>query len=220
MYSNFNVFVNIQVVNGVAYIATLDKTHVLSGILRDFEVVKTDTLTAVTATLDTYHNANILFILEQKELEKIAAIRQTPLASDLDARIRKYDGVVEFVTDWSLVGYRVFGDTSQLKQEQRISFIHGKNDELSLEVSYPFANGAYTVINGGKDVGYLALAKIGRDFEDGSFGYTTVADVLLKGHKTTYDYSVQCELAKLCLENYLRANGETEVLEAYKNMIA
>lgn len=208
MYNNFNLFVNIQVINGQLHVATLDKHDVFS-IKEDFEIIgNSDVLSVVKEKLNEYYyDTNVLFILEQKEFEKTIAIRYTPLASDLDAIIKKYPGRVDFIPDWSLLGYRVYGNVNNLKQGKVYAFIKGRNDELGVEIGYPF-NGLYTVMSGGTEIGFIALAKCGREFEDGSYGTTTVAEVLLKGHKPTYSYSLQCEIARLCLENYLRACDE------------
>lgn len=213
MLSNHKIFIDIQEVNGDFHVATLDKSKPLFGIFENFEVFGGDKMSVVniiTKKLDRYQfcGANILFILDEKELIKIQAIRQTPLASDLEGFIEKYPGRINFIANWSLVGYKVFGDTTHIKNGASISFVNGKNSEFNLEIAYPFANGVFQIVNGGPEVGHIALSKIGREFENNSYGYTTVVDCLMKGHKPTVDYSLNVEIARLSFKNYLNAHGE------------
>lgn len=220
MLSNHKIFIDIQKNNGNFHVATLDKSKPLFGIFENFEVfddMEMDVAGIIKDKLERYQfcGANILFILDEKELVKINAIRQTPLASDLNGFIEKYPGKVGFIANWSLVGYRVFGNTTNLKNGTSISFVDGKNSEFNLEVAYPFANGIFQVVNGGPEVGFIALAKIGRAFDDNSFGYTTVIDCLFKGHKPTVSYSLQVELTRLSFRNYLRAHDEEELLNQF-----
>ena len=218
MLNNHKIFIDIQEVNGDFHVASLDKSKTLWGIFENREVFGGDEMNVVAIVEDKleryqFCGANILFILDEKELVKLNAIRQTPLASDLEGVIEKYPGEVSFIANWSLLGYRVFGDTTNVKNGTSISFINGKNTELKLELGYPFANGSFQLFNGGPEVGVIAAAKIAREFEDGSYGHTTVVDCLIKGHKPTVDYSLQVELARLSCKNYIHAHGEKELLK-------
>lgn len=219
MLSNHKIFIDIQKVDGNLHVASLDKSKPLFGIFQNHEVFGGDEMSVVSIIEDKltsykFCGANILFILDEKDLTKINAIRQTPLASDLEGFIEKYPGRINFIANWSLVGYKVFGDTTHIKNGASISFVNGKNSEFNLEVAYPFANGVFQIVNGGPEVGVVALAKVGREFEDGSYGVTTVGDCLFKGHKPTQEYSLQVEIARLSFENYLHAHNEQDLLNA------
>lgn len=221
MFYNYKLTVDIQKVNNEYHVATLDRTYDFGGTSKDFEVIGgdgVDIFTVVTdiLTMYDYRGVNILFLLDQKELDKLQAIRQTALSTEtkLEYYIKSFNGTVTFIPNWSVVGYKVYGDTSKLENEDKVAFVNGKNEELGLELGYPYGNGVFQIVNGGPEVGKIALIKVAREFEDGSYGQTTVAECLIKGHKPTLDYSRQIDVARLSFENYLHAHNEKELLEA------